>query len=78
MLTIEYGGMNEALYNLFYMTGNEHFEAVAECFDETALFDQLAAGNDVLPNKHANTTIATFIGAFKRYQVLDARGERCV
>ena len=75
VLTIEYGGMNEALYNLFYMTGNEHFEAVAECFDETALFDQLAAGNDVLPNKHANTTIPKFIGALKRYQVMDARGE---
>ena len=38
----EYGGMNEALYELYRITGNDHIKEAAECFDETALFQQLA------------------------------------
>lgn len=70
ILGTEYGGMNEALYELYNLTGDEHYKSAAECFDETVLFKELAAGNDVLAGKHANTTIPKFIGAAKRYQVL--------
>ncbi|MGU3646534.1 beta-L-arabinofuranosidase domain-containing protein [Microbacterium sp. C23T] len=65
----EYGGMNEALYELFRMTGNPHIKTAAEAFDETSLFQSLAAGNDVLNGKHANTMIPKIIGALKRYTV---------
>ena len=47
LLWIEYGGMNEALYELYRITGNDHIKAAAECFDEVSLFEQLAAGQDV-------------------------------
>lgn len=70
MLRTEYGGMNEALYELYDITGNTHFKAAAEYFDEVALFNELAAGHDVLNGKHANTTIPKLIGALKRYTVL--------
>ena len=70
MLRTEYGGMNEALYELYRITGNDHIKEAAECFDEVSLFQQLANGQDVLSGKHANTTIPKFTGAVKRYSVL--------
>lgn len=70
MLNTEYGGMNEALYELFYLTGEAKYKEAAHCFDETAMFEKLAAGEDVLAGKHANTTIPKLIGAVKRYLVL--------
>lgn len=70
LLGTEYGGMNEALYELFARSGgNPHFKVAAEGFDEVSLFRQLANGQDVLSGKHANTTIPKFIGALKRYTV---------
>ncbi|RIJ69550.1 hypothetical protein D1871_21805, partial [Nakamurella silvestris] len=70
LLSTEYGGMNEALYELYDITGNPHYKKAAEAFDETTLFRQLAAGTDVLDGRHANTTIPKLIGALKRYTVL--------
>ena len=75
VLWIEYGGMNEALYELYRITGNDHIKEAAECFDEVSLFEQLAAGQDVLSGKHANTTIPKFTGAVKRYSVLTENEE---
>lgn len=70
MFGTEYGGMNEALYEIYDITGNDHFKTAAQYFDEVTLFDSLANGKDVLSGKHANTTIPKFIGALKRYTVL--------
>ncbi|TYP77444.1 beta-L-arabinofuranosidase domain-containing protein [Paenibacillus methanolicus] len=70
VLSVEYGGMNDALYDLFALTGNDHILRAAEKFDELALFDQLYNNVDILNGKHANTTIPKVIGALKRYQVL--------
>lgn len=69
ILNTEYGGMNDALYELFSITENPAHKRAAEYFDEVALFQQLAAGQDVLNGKHANTTIPKLIGALKRYTV---------
>lgn len=69
MLNTEYGGMNEALYELYSITEDPAHKRAAEYFDETSLFTQLAAGTDVLNGKHANTTIPKLIGALKRYTV---------
>lgn len=70
LLAAEYGGMNEALYEIYDITGNNHFKTAAQYFDEVKLFEELAAGNDVLAELHANTTIPKLIGALKRYTVL--------
>ncbi|MGN7950361.1 beta-L-arabinofuranosidase domain-containing protein [Microbacterium sp. 22215] len=66
----EYGGMNEALYNLFEVTRDPAHLRAAEHFDEIDLFRRLASGEDVLAGKHANTTIPKVIGAITRYRVL--------
>jgi DUF1680 family protein len=75
LLKIEYGGMNDAFYELYRMTGDEKFKTCAECFDEVTLIDLLAQGQDVLQGKHANTQIPKFIGALKRYTTLSQNPE---
>ena len=69
LLRTEYGGMNEALYTLYSITKKAAHKRAAEYFDETSLFQQLAAGQDVLNGLHANTTIPKLVGALKRYTV---------
>lgn len=69
LLNTEYGGMNEALYELYSITEKPAHKRAAEYFDEVTLFQKLAAGHDVLNGLHANTTIPKLIGALKRYTV---------
>ncbi len=70
VLLIEYGGMNDCMYELYKETGRKEFAEAAAKFDETELFQKLAEGEDVLPLKHANTTIPKFLGALNRYFAL--------
>ncbi|HBI86209.1 MAG TPA: hypothetical protein DDX71_08025 [Ruminococcus sp.] len=74
VLAIEYGGMNDCLYELYAITGKETHAIAAHYFDETALHEKvLKGGTDVLNGRHANTTIPKFLGALKRYMVLDGK-----
>lgn len=74
VLSIEYGGMNDCMYDLYAITGKDSHAAAAHYFDEDALFQKvMQGGRDVLNNRHANTTIPKFIGALKRYTVLDGK-----
>ena len=79
VLGIEYGGMNDALYDLYALAEKEEdyrqycdeILRAAEQFDEITLFEQVKnGGSNILNNRHANTTIPKFIGALKRYIVL--------
>lgn len=83
VLSIEYGGMNDCIYELYkcakqsgYKNCN-HFLRVAHSFDEEELFKKVIQSNkaggmleDVLNNRHANTTIPKFVGAMNRYLIL--------
>ena len=81
VLSIEYGGMNDCLYELYEINRSiadnglvygdfERFKNAAHSFDEVALFKKISAGgNDILNDTHANTTIPKFIGALARYEV---------
>lgn len=69
VLKVEYGGMNDCLYELYKFTNNSHHLAAAHMFDEISLFTPIASGINVLANKHANTTIPKFIGAINRYRI---------
>lgn len=74
VLGIEYGGMNDCLYELYKYIGKaEHAKAAAQ-FDETWLFESVLAGTvNVLNGKHANTQIPKFVGALNRYRALDGQ-----
>lgn len=68
VLSIEYGGMNDCLYDLYKITHKENHAIAAHYFDETNLLERVLSGKtDVLDNLHANTTIPKFIGALNRY-----------
>ena len=69
VLDVEYGGMNDCLYNLYKHTKSEKHLQAAHSFDEMTLFDPLYNGRDILNGKHANTTIPKILGAINRYTV---------
>ena len=74
VLSIEYGGMNDCMYDLYLITGKDDHAVAAHYFDETNLHEAvLKGGANVLNNKHANTTIPKFLGALKRYIALDGK-----
>lgn len=76
VLGTEYGGMNDCLYELYLCTrDSKHLEA-AHKFDQPNLYKTVAkGGKNCLNGKHANTTIPKFLGALKRYVVLEQTGE---
>jgi len=68
VLGIEYGGMNDCLYELYAVTGEEKYAVAAHIFDEEKLFKNVAMNiTNTLNNRHANTTIPKFLGALNRY-----------
>ncbi len=68
VLSIEYGGMNDVLYELYAVTGEDKYAVAAHRFDEDALFELIRTdGANVLNNRHANTTIPKILGAINRY-----------
>ncbi len=83
VLSIEYGGMNDCLYELFeinkelsdnksniYYPEYERFKIAAHSFDEIELFKKvISKQKDIFNDVHANTTIPKFIGALARYEI---------
>lgn len=74
MLRNEFGGVNDAFYNLYAITGNDHFKWVAEFFYHNDVLDPLKEKKDNLSPKHANTFIPKLIGLARNYE-LEAKGE---
>lgn len=77
VLSIEYGGMNDCMYELYKYSKKsgyenaEHFLFVAHSFDEIELYENV----DSITNRHANTTIPKFVGAINRYITLAEEGK---
>ncbi|WP_408072152.1 beta-L-arabinofuranosidase domain-containing protein [Butyrivibrio sp. JL13D10] len=83
VLSIEYGGMNDCLYELYkinkdlkqegsslYHPEFEKIKEAAHRFDEVPLYEKILSGKEnVLNNVHANTTIPKFVGALARYEI---------
>ncbi len=74
ILHVEYGGMQEALANLYGVTGKEKYLALSRRFDHHKFFDPLAEHRDALTGLHANTHVPQVIGAARRHELTgDAR-----
>ncbi|MBN1407792.1 MAG: glycoside hydrolase family 127 protein [Calditrichaceae bacterium] len=62
MLGTEHGGMNEIFADAYQMTGDDKYLTAAKRFSHKDILDPMAAGNDNLDNKHANTQIPKAVG----------------
>ena len=69
ILTTEYGGMNEVLYNLAAVTGDARWLKVGDRFSKAVFFDPLAARHDALKGLHMNTHVPQVIGAARRFEL---------
>lgn len=69
ILNTEYGGMNEVLYNLAALTGEDHYAQVGDRFTKKKFFNPLGLRRDELRGLHVNTHIPQVIGAARRYEI---------
>jgi hypothetical protein len=67
MLATEFGGMNEVTADLYHDTGDPRWLALSAKFEQRAMIDPLAAGEDTLGGKHGNTQVPKMIGSLARY-----------
>ena len=87
VLSVEYGGMNDCLYELYKCAKKagypqeDHIKQAAHTFDEEYLFEEILAAQaaegksaDILNNRHANTTIPKFVGAVNHCLTLKEEG----
>jgi len=71
VLAVEYGGMNDCLYDAYEILDDYKILQSAHQFDELPLFTAMAEKRDILNGLHANTTIPKILGGLKRYAVVD-------
>ncbi len=69
ILNTEYGGMNEVLYNLAGVTGDDRWARVGDRFTKKIFFNPLASRRDELRGLHVNTHIPQVIGSARRYEL---------
>jgi uncharacterized protein len=76
ILSEEFGGMNEALYNLAAATGDARWIGVGDRFRKDAFFTPLAVRLDELRGLHMNTHIPQVIGALRRHELTGEARDR--
>ncbi len=69
MLDCEQGGMNEALADVYALTGNQKYLALSYRFNHKKVLDPLAEQKDILRGLHANTQIPKVIGTARQYEL---------
>lgn len=69
MLRNEFGGINEAFYNLYSVTADPKYRELAEYFYHNDVIDPLAEGNTDFGKKHTNTFIPKVIGEARNYEL---------
>ncbi|MGH3150201.1 MAG: beta-L-arabinofuranosidase domain-containing protein, partial [Streptosporangiaceae bacterium] len=68
VLTYEYGGLPEALANLYAITGAERYLVTAQRFYHAQVFDPLADGVDALAGLQANVTTPKIIACLRMWE----------
>ena len=69
ILNTEFGGMNEVLYNLAAVTGNDQWAKTGDRFTKKVFFTPLAMRRDALKGQHMNTHVPQMTGAARRYEL---------
>jgi DUF1680 family protein len=69
ILNTEYGGMNDVLYNLAAVTGDDRWARTGDRFTKKIFFTPLAMRRDELKGQHMNTHVPQVIGAARRYEL---------
>lgn len=69
MLKCEYGGMNDAYYQLYAITGDDRYLAQGDRFYDDAVLKPLNEGRDELEGRHANTQVPKIVGQAYRAAV---------
>lgn len=69
ILNTEYGGMNEVLYNLSAVTGDDRWAKTGDRFTKKIFFTPLVLRKDALKGQHMNTHVPQVIGAARRYEL---------
>ena len=69
MLRNEFGGINEAFYNLYACTAQPRYMEVAEFFRQEEVVEPLAAHDNDFGTKHTNTFIPKVLGEMRRYEI---------
>lgn len=76
MIRNEFGGFNEAMYELYALTKDEKYLWVARYFYHNEKIDPLKAGNPDLGTNHANTFIPKLLGEARNYEMFGAKDSR--
>ncbi len=76
MLRNEFGGFNEAMYNLYTITKNEKYLWVARFFYHNDKIEPLKQGNKDLGTNHANTFIPKLLGECRNYELFGDESSR--
>lgn len=69
ILNVEYGGMNEVLYNLAATSGDDRWARTGDRFTKKIFFTPLALRKDQLKGMHMNTHVPEVIGGARRYEL---------
>lgn len=69
MLRNEFGGFNDAMYQLYALTGEDRYLWLARFFYDNSKIDPLKAGNSDLGTNHANTFIPKLLGEARNYEL---------
>ncbi|MBB4659689.1 glycoside hydrolase family 127 protein [Parvularcula dongshanensis] len=77
LLAAEHGGLNGAYAELYALTGEKRWLALAERLRHRAVLDPLSRGQDILPGLHANTQIPKLLGLARLHELTgeDAAGD---
>ena len=68
VLEVEYGGLPEALANLYTITGEQRYLLAAERFYHARVLDPMARNQDRLDGLHANTTVPKVISCLRLWE----------
>ena len=74
VLSVEYGGMNDSLYQLYTLTGDKRYLNAAEVFDEPELYEELLSFKNRMRGVHANATIPKILGYLEGAKAFDKAG----